>query len=67
MILHCHATIVRKHLHYGHSTSNEQIFRNPHALRPRILLKKLVGCPIIQTRRAPVEGKSFSVSDMYDI
>ena len=23
--------------HMGHSTSNEQIFRNPHALRPRIL------------------------------
>ena len=29
----------------GHSTSNEQIFRNPHALRLRILFNFLSGLP----------------------
>ena len=32
----------------GRSTSNEMM---AHALRPRILLKKIVCCPIIQTRQ----------------
>ena len=38
-------------VHVGLSMSNEQIFRNPHALRPRILFNFLVCCPIIQTRQ----------------